>query len=301
MTFIREAWATLRQAAFDWVGDNAAQMGAALAFYSVLSIAPLLVIVLALAALVLGPEAARGQIVAELQGHIGNDGAVAIEAMIENAQQLEIGSLAATLGLATLLFGASGVFGQLQESLNAIWKVPAKTGPGLVGMIRARFLSFTMVLGTGFLLLASLVLSAAIAGVGKYVGQWWPGAEAVWHLANSLGTLVMATFLFAMIYKFLPDVKIAWRDVWIGAALTAALFTIGKQFIGLYLGKSGIGSAYGAGGSLVVLVVWLYYSAQILLFGAELTHVWAVRYGSQCAGGDREACLQAHFGTSIAR
>lgn len=301
MTYLREAWNTLRQAARDWLADNASQMGAALAFYSVLSIAPLLVIVLALAALMFGQEAARGRVVQELQGLIGTEGAVAIEAMIDNSRQLEWGSLAAVLGLATLLFGASGVFGQLQESLNAIWKVPAKTGAGILGMVRSRFLSFTVVLGTGFLLLVSLVLSAVIAGIGKSLGAWWPGMEAVWHLANSLVTFVMATLLFALIYKVLPDVKIAWRDVWIGAALTALLFTVGKQLIGLYLGKSSIGSTYGAGGSFVILVLWLYYSAQILLFGAELTHVFAVRYGSQCAGGDREACVRAHFGTSIAR
>lgn len=282
MTYLREAWRVMHQATLDWFADRASQMGAALAFYSVLSIAPLLVIVLALAAFLFGKEAARGRIVDELQGLIGSEGAVAIEAIIDNSQQLEAGTLAALLGMATLVFGASGVFGQLQDSLNSIWKVSAKPHAGIAGMIRDRFLSFTMVLGTGFLLLVSLAVSAAIASVGSYLSFHWPGREGVWHLANSFATFLVTTVLFAFIYKVLPDIKIAWRDVWIGAAVTAALFTVGKQLIGIYLGTSGIGSTYGAGGSLVVLVLWLYYTAQIFLFGAELTHVCAMRYGSQC-------------------
>jgi membrane protein len=281
MNLLHEGWQIVKEASLDWMEDKAAQLGAALAFYSVLSLAPLLVLSIAAAALFFGEEAARGQIVEQLRGLIGAEGAVAIEAMINSAQKLETGSLAAVLGLAVLLFGASGVFGQLQDSLNTIWEAPPRVGPGIWGFIRDRFLSFAMVVCVGFLLLVSLVLSAAIAGLGTYLGNSWPGLESVGHLASSAVTFVMATFLFALIYKVLPDVKIAWRDVWIGAALTAALFTIGKLLIGLYLGKSGIASAYGAGGSLIVLVLWLYYSAQILLFGAELTQVCARRYGSR--------------------
>jgi membrane protein len=293
MNVLREAGQILKEATLDWIDDKASQLGAALAFYSVLSLAPLLVLSIAGAALFFGEDAARGQIVEQLRGLMGTEGAVAMEAMIDNSQKIETGSLAAVLGLAVLLFGASGVFGQLQDSLNTIWEVPPRAGPGIWGIIRDRFLSFAMVLGTGFLLLVSLVLSAAIAGMGTYLGDSWPGLESIWHLASSVVTFLMTTFLFALIYKVLPDVKIAWRDVWLGAAMTAALFTIGKLLIGLYLGKSGIASAYGAGGSLIVLVLWLYYSAQILLFGAELTQVCARRFGSRIIPRQAAAAMRA--------
>lgn len=287
MMYVSAAWQILRQAAHDWIVDRASQKGAALAFYGVLSLAPLLVIVLALAALLFGKEAARGHIAEELQDLIGSEGAVAVEAMIDNSRQLEWGSFAALLGLATLLFGASGAFAQLQDSLNEIWETPSHSSAGILELMRDRFLSFVVVLGTGFLLLVSLALSAAIAAVGKYLGETLPGTEPIWHLGNSVVSFVLAMTLFALIFKVLPDVKIAWRDVWVGAALTAALFTVGKQVIGLYLGKSGLGSTYGAGGSVVVLVLWLYYSSQILLFGAELTHVCAARRKDETARRSR--------------
>jgi membrane protein len=285
MSYAREIYQTLKEAGNDWIEDKALEQGAALAFYSMLSIAPLLVICIALAALVFGEKAARGQIAEELQGLMGVEGAIALQAMVENSQTIKTGSLAAALAVAILLFGASGVFAQLQTSLNTIWDAPARVGWGIWALLRDRCLSFTMVLGTGFLLLASLVLSAVIAGAGAYFGAWWPGLESLWQFTNSLVTIVMATLLFALIFKVLPDVRIGWRDVWVGAVLTAILFTFGKLVIGLYLGKSGIASAYGAGGSLVVLVLWLYYSAQILLFGAELTHVYSRRYGSRVPSG----------------
>jgi membrane protein len=200
--------------------------------------------------------------------------------MIENAQRPKTGIVATLIGVGTLLFGASGVFGQLQETLNRIWDVPPNKSSGIWNMVRSRFLSFAMVLVIGFLLLASLVLSAAIAGAGEYLSDMVPGLEAWLQTANTITSFVIVTVLFALIFKVLPDTSIAWRDVWVGALLTSLLFTIGKFAIGLYLGKSSLASGYGAAGSLVVLIVWVYYSAQIMFFGAELAHVYAVRHGS---------------------
>lgn len=270
-------WEIFRDAASGWVNDKASQLGAALAFYSILSLAPLLVISIWVASWFSDQKTARSELMGQLQGMVGDEGASAVQAMLENANQPAVGTLAGTLGIITLLLGASGVFGQLQDSMNTIWKVAPPTGVSIWSMVRARFLSFAMVLGTGFLLLVSLILSALVAGVGRYFGSLFPGLEPLLHLANAAITFVMVTFLFAMIYRLLPDTNVAWRDVWLGALVTAALFTVGKFLIGLYLGKSGLGSTYGAAGSLVVLVVWIYYSAQILFFGAELTHVYSAR------------------------
>jgi membrane protein len=255
-------------------------MGAALAFYSVLSLAPLVVIALSIVSLFFDPKTATAQFLSQMESMVGTEGAKAIQGMLENAQEPKTGAVAAVLGIVTLLFGASGVFGQLQEAMNSIWNVPAKKSGGIWEMIRSRFLSFAMVLGTGFLLLISLLLSAVIAGVGQQLGHIWPALEPLSHLANEVATFLAVTLLFAMMFKLLPDTRVAWRDVWVGAVLTAVLFTVGKLLIGLYLGKSAVGSAYGAAGSLVVLLVWIYYSAQILFFGAELTHAIAERRGT---------------------
>jgi membrane protein len=271
----------LKEAATDWIEDKATQQAAALTFYSVLSIAPLLVISLAVASLVFDQKAARTEMVDEMGGLIGSEGEEAVEAMLDSADKPQQGTVATILGVITLLFGASGVFGQLQDSLNTIWEVKPKPGGGIWQLIRSRFLSMAMVLGTGFLLLVSLVVSSAISGLGTYLQNQWPGLESIWHVVNFIITVLMATVLFALIFKFLPDAKIAWSDVWVGAFLTAVLFSIGKVLIGLYLGKASIGSAYGAAGSLVVLLVWIYYSSLILFFGAELTQVYAKRFGSQ--------------------
>ena len=269
-------WEVLKEAASDWVDDKAAQQGAALAFYSVLSLAPLVVISLTIAGLFF--QDAAGQFTAQMQSMVGQEGAEAIGAMAQNAgKEPTAGSIATIFGVLTLLFGASGVFGQLQESMNSIWDAKPKTGSGIWHMIRSRFLSFAMVLGTGFLLLISLLLSTAVAAIGNYFGSRFPGAEALIHLANEIATFIVVTLLFAMMFKLLPDKQIAWRDVWVGALLTALLFTVGKLLIGLYLGKSAIGSSYGAAGSLVVLLVWIYYSAQVLFFGADLAHTYAER------------------------
>lgn len=275
-----EAWTILKTAAWEFVEDKASQLGAALAFYSILSLAPLLVLAIAVAGFFFGEEAARGGLATQMESTVGAEGAKAIESMLENAHQPEFGSLAALFGLILLLVGASGVFGQLQTAMNAIWEVEPSKGSSVWVFFKSRFLSFTLVLGTGFLLLISLVLSAVIAGASQYLSGIWPHLEPLWHVANELVSFFVVMLLFAMIFKFLPDTTVAWRDVWIGAATTAVLFTFGKFLIGLYLGKSSVGSAYGAAGSLVVLLVWIYYSAQILFFGAELTQVYARRHGS---------------------
>jgi membrane protein len=287
MKYLSEAWTITKTAAFDWMEDRAAQLGAALAFYSVLSLAPLLVIAVSVAGFVFGQEAARGELDTQIEGMVGPQGATAVEDIIENANQPAKGTLAAVLSVVMLIVGATGVFGQLQTAMNTIWEVEPKKS-GIWGMVRQRFLSFSLVLGVGFLLLISLVLSALIAGMSETLAGYWPNLEPLWHLLNAVVSFIVVMLLFAMIFKFLPDTHVAWRDVWIGAAITAVLFTIGKLLIGLYLGKSSVGSAYGAAGSLVVLLVWIYYSAQIVFFGAEITQVWARRHGSRI-GSDKKS------------
>jgi membrane protein len=257
-------WEIVREAVSDWIEDKASVQGAALAFYSILSLAPLVVISMAIVGLFFDEKAATAQFFGQVQSMVGKEGAEAIGSMLQNSDKPKTGTLAAVLGIATLLFGALGVFGQLQDTMNTIWDVKPKSGGGIWDMIRRRFLSFAMVLGTGFLLLVSLLLSAAIGAVGQYFGGSRPEMEAMIHGGNEVVTFLVMTLLFAMMFKLLPDTHVAWRDVWMGALLTAALFTVGKLLIGLYLGKNAIGSAYGAAGSLVVLVVWIYYSAQVL-------------------------------------
>jgi membrane protein len=278
---VHSAWTMLRQTFTEWSEDRAPQLGAALAFYTAISIAPLLVISLAIASLFFGEEAARGEVQNQMQSMVGDQGAQAVEEMITNASKPETGTLAAILGVLTLLFGASGVFGELQQSLNIIWDVERRPGRGIWGAIKDRFFSIVMVFGIAFLLLVSLVLSAALTAMGTLTDQLpdslhWLGQGL--HLGASF---ILITLLFAMLFKYVPDVKIAWRDVWLGAVVTAALFTVGKFAIGLYLGHSSMASSYGLAGSFVVLLVWVYYSAQILFFGAELTQVYANRYGSR--------------------
>jgi membrane protein len=287
--YLSESWQVLKTAGSDWVEDKASQLGAALAFYSILSLAPLLLIAVAIAATVFGESTAKGELMEQLTEMIGEQGAGAISTMLDHAQNPGSGIVATVFGLVTLIFGASGVFAQLQTAMNTIWEVPAKKDAGIWDTIRSRFLSFAMVLGTGFLLLVSLILSAVISGIGSYLGDRFPAFEPISQLSNAVVSFLVVTVLFAMIFKLLPDTDIAWRDVWVGALITAVLFTIGKFFIGLYLGKAAVGSAYGAAGSLVVLLIWIYYSAQILFFGAELTQVYARRYGSQSKQSPKRA------------
>ena len=276
----------LRQTVFDWIDDKAPQLGAALAFYTALSIAPLLVISLGIAALVFGQEAARGGVQEQMQFLVGDQGAKAVEEMIANANNTGKGVIATGLSVVILLVGASGVFGQLQQSLNEIWKVQPKAGRGIVDMIRDRFLSFVMVLGTAFLLLVSLLLSAALSSLESVTNGLPESMLWISRFAHAGVSFVVITLLFAMMYKYLPDAKIAWRDVWLGAAITALLFTIGKFAIGLYLGHSSMASSYGVAGSFVVLLVWVYYSAQILFLGAEFTQVHASRRGRRIVAAE---------------
>jgi membrane protein len=288
----RDVLGMLKEALRDWNEDNAPRLGAALSYYTIFSIAPLLLISIAAAGLVFGAEAAQGRVVAQVQGLIGRTAAEAIQGMIENARKPGQGVLATVLGFATLLFGAGGAFNELRAALDVVWEIPPRKGGGVLAMVRERLASFAMVLVVGFLLLVSLVLSAGISAFE--VKGTFPGSGLVLQVVNNGVSLAVITVLFALIFKYLPDAHppVAWKDIWIGAFITAALFTLGKYAIGLYLGRSAVGSAYGAAGSLVLLLVWVYYSAQILFFGAELTQVYARRHGSRlglAAGAEDQA------------
>lgn len=271
----------IKETIAEWNQDNVPLLAAALAYYTLFSLAPLLLIAIAIAGAVFGEEAARGEIVGQIQGLVGREGAAAIEAMLQNTQKPGSGGTIATLvSVAVLLFGASGVFGQLQTALNTIWEVKPQPGRGLKSFVQARFLSFAMVLVIGFLLLVSLVLSTVLSALGHLLTGWVSDYVGLGNLLNFLLSFAVITVLFAAIYKFLPDAEMAWRNLWMGAAATALLFNIGKFLLGLYLGNSGVGSAYGAAGSLVVLLVWVFYSAQILLIGAEFTQVYSKYRGT---------------------
>lgn len=278
----RRVWLLLHRAGYDWINDRGATHGAAVAFYSLLSIAPLVVIGVAITAFFLDEEQAREGLLSLLDTNIGREGSLAVLSLLENAQRLQFGTTAGFLGAATLLFGASGVFAQLQDSINLIWKVPPKKTKtwGMWDLVKSRLFSFAMVLGVGFLLLVSLGLSALVNHASLFT-QNYADVPVVWKIVNSVISVGINTLLFAMIFRTLPDTRVDWRDVWFGSIVTAILFTFGKILIGLYLSKSGLASAYGAAGSLVVLVVWVYYSAQILIFGVELTHVYALSHGSK--------------------
>jgi membrane protein len=276
-----KAWDLVKTTALDWSKDNAARLAASLAYYTLLSLAPLVVIAIGVAGLVFGEQAARGQIAAQLGGIVGVRAAEGVEAIIANARTPSAGIASTVVGVVVLLIGASGVFGEIQSSLNTIWNVEPKPGRGIRGVIRDRFLSFTMVLGVAFLLLVSLILSAALSAAGHFFADSIPAGEFVWEAVNFLISIGIITLLFALIFRVIPDVDIEWRDVWTGAAVTALLFTLGKFLLGLYLGKSATTSAYGAAGSLVALAVWVYYASQILFLGAEFTQVQARQRGSE--------------------
>jgi membrane protein len=275
----REAWRLARRAVDAWIEDYAPSMGAALSYYALFSIAPLLLIVIGVAGFFFGEEAARGEIFGQLAALIGPVGAHAVEGLVASARKPESGLLAMVVGMTLLITGASTVFGELQNALDRIWRAPAReASKGWWKLLRSRVLSFGMILGIAFLLMVSLVLSAVVSALGK----WWG-----LHLFDLALSFALTTVLFAMIYKMIPRVRIAWRDVWVGAAITAALFAIGKWLIGLYIGKSSAASAFGAAGSLVVLMLWVYYSAQIFLLGAEFTRAYAEAHGSRTAPAAR--------------
>ena len=275
MMNIKSLTPTLKETFADWNKYEAPRLGAALAFYTILSLSPLVILVVALVGLFFDRSTAQTHILNQVQGMIGAEGGKAVESMLANAHKPSSGILGTIVGLLTLLFGASGVFGELRSAMNKIWEVPPKETSGVWGMLRERFFSFGMVLSIGFLLMVSLVLSTALAAIGKFFGGILPVPASVLAIANFLFSFLAIAVLFALIFKFVPETKIPWRDVRVGAIATALLFTIGKTLIGLYLGKASVGSAYGAAGSLIVVIVWVYYSAQIFFFGAEFTHVYA--------------------------
>jgi membrane protein len=272
--------ALLREVYEEWQKDNALSLGAALAYYTIFSMAPLLVLVIAIAGLVFGHAAAEGQIVGQIGDLVGAAPAKTIEGMIARASGAKAGIVATAVSLGTMALGASGVFGQLQQSLNLIWEASASRS-GLRGHLRRRAAAFGMILGIGFLLLVSLVASAGLAALHDLLARDLPLLGRILPIVNFLFSFGVITGLFAMIFKILPDVRLHWRDVWLGAAVTALLFTVGKALIGLYLGRAGVTSVYGAAGSFVLVLLWVYYSAQILFLGAEFTEVYSRRYGSR--------------------
>jgi membrane protein len=267
-------WVVLRKSFSAWMDDEAPQLGAALAFYTILSLAPLLILIVGIAATFFGDSKAQGQIIGQVSGLIGQEGADAIRVVIEHAAQKSAsGTLASIVGVITLVFGASRVLDELRSSLNKMWDVKRDAPGGIWGMIKRRFFSFGLVLAVGFLLILSLVLSTALAIIGKFFAGILPLPEFVLSAINFAVSLAGIAFLFALIFKYVPERKIGWKDVWFGAIATAFFFTIGKHLVALYVGKAAVGSLYGAAASVVVLVVWVYYSAMIFLFGAKFTHV----------------------------
>ena len=265
----------------EWYEVRAPRLGAALAYYMVFALAPGLIFIISVTAVALGEEQARSQIIAEIRDLAGKNTADALQATIESVRAQGGGLIPTSLGIVTLLLGLWGVFGELQDALNTIWGVTAKPGRGVLVIVKERFWSFAMVVGVGFLLLVSLAISAWIAAMGTFVGGVLPVPAWLLEAVNAVFSTVVIALMFAMIFKLLPDVTIAWRNVWLGAAVTALLFTAGKSLIGLYLGRSAVGSAYGAAGSIVVILIWIYYSAQILFFGAEFTKVYTRRTGTR--------------------
>jgi membrane protein len=270
----------LKDSGKKFLADDAPRLGAALAFYTALSLSPLLLAVVALAGFIFGEKAARGELVEQLRDTIGQEAATVVEQLVAKSATGSGGVVATVVALVIVIYGASRVFTELQGALNTVWKVPGRQPErGVWNWIKGRLLSFSLVAGTAFLLIVSLVVSAILSSVNEAVTGWLPGMDALAQAANFLLTLLLLILLFAMIFQWLPETDLAWSDVWVGATATALLFSIGKYLIGLYLGKAAVGSAYGAAGAFVVLLVWVYYSTQIVLFGAEITYVYAKRFG----------------------
>ena len=275
-------WAMLKQMAGSWLADYAPSMGAALAYYTLFSLAPLLLIVIAVAGLVFGEDAARGEVTAQLSALMGTGGAQAVQGLLASVDKPAEGAVATVLGVVLLFVGATTVFGELQDALDRIWRAPTPSRTlGWFGLVRARLLSFGMILAIGFLLTVSLVLSATLSLLGRWLEPVFGGWLAVASAGSAIGGFVLVAVTFALIYKVMPRVRVQWKDVWIGALFTAVLFTLGKSLIGFYLGRSGVVSGFGAAGSLVVVLLWVYYSAQIFLIGAEFTWAYANAFGSR--------------------
>lgn len=280
MTPLKDAWQVLKETGTQWSEDNVTRLAASLAYYTLLSIAPLIIFVVAVMGWALGEETARQHIAGEMSAVVGAGAASAVETIAKNAQAPGSGVFGIAMGMAVSLFGASGVFGELQSALNTVWGVAPKPGRGVWGIVKDRFFSFTLVLGVAFLLLVSLVVSAVLTWVGRVLEASLPGGATVWQVLNFGISFSVVTALFALMFKKLPDARVEWRDVGVGAVVTAGLFTLGKFGLGLYLGSVGVSSAYGAAGSIVAFVIWVFFSAQVLLIGAEFTEVYARHFGS---------------------
>lgn len=292
---VREIPGLVLTAAKDWSSDNVPRLGASLAYYTLFSIAPVLIIVIAIAGFVFGAEAVRGEIAGQIEGFMGADGAKVVQDLVQSASLTGRGGIALIIGSVTFLLAATGVFLELQYALNTIFRVKQKAGSNISGFVKARLRSFGLVLSIGFVLLVSLAVSATLAATSKFFDSSITGVSALWQAVNIVVSFGVITVLFALIYRFLPDVKLLWRDVWIGSMMTAVLFTIGKQLLAMYLGRSSTTSSYGAAGSVIVLLLWVYYSAQIILFGAELTRVYTERVnGPPCTEEFAEPDLKAH-------
>lgn len=278
--------ALVRDTVTAWSDDKAARLGAALAYYSLFSLGPLLIVAIAVAGIFYGKEAASGELYHQISGALGDNGAKAVEGIVAGAEKPSATTVAGIVSIITLLFGASGVVIQLKDALNAVWGVKRKPGLGIKAFLKDYVISLAAVLGLGFILLASLVLSAVLAGVGKYATQWLPLPELALQSLNFLLSFGLITLIFALMYKVLPDAEIRWRDVWIGALGTSFLFGIGKTLVALYLGKQSYDTTYGAAASVVIVLVWVYFLAQIVFFGAEFTKVYANRFGSHIKPSD---------------
>ena len=265
----------------EWIDDRASSKGAALAFYTLFSIAPILVLAIALAGYFFGVEAAQGELVTQLRGLIGQDGAEAVQAMLAAARDKESGLISTIIATVLLIIGATTVFAELKISLDELWEVRAQAESGLWAMIKTRLLSFGIVLVLGFLLMVSLVVSALLSVLQNYIGSLWGFSTELFCVISWLFTFFVIAFLFAVIYKMLPSIPLSWRDVWIGSLATAGLFILGKSLIGIYLGNSQVTSSFGAAGSVIALMLWIYYSSQVFFLGAEFTRIYAQRFGSK--------------------
>jgi membrane protein len=269
----------LKTTVVEWIDDHAARVAAALAFYTLLSMAPLVVLSIAIAGAVLGEESARAHVLQEIGSLVGPQAAGALDAVVSSAHQSDSGVISSIIGIVVLLVGASGVFGELQYALDTIWGVKPKPNRGILGILRDRLFSFSMVVGVAFVLLVSLVISAVLSGMGRFMADTLPGGATLWQALNIALSIGIITVLFAMIFKVVPDAEIRWRDVWVGAFVTGVLFSAGKYLLGMYLGTSTVASSYGAAGTVVALVVWVYYSSQLVFLGAEFTQVFARTFG----------------------
>lgn len=276
---LKAVGSVVKQSFSEWSNDKCPRLGAALSYYTIFSLAPLLLLVVSIAGLAFGRDAAEGRILGELSGIVGVEAAETIQTAVAKANKPAGGIIGIILGFLALLFGATGVVVELQDALNTVWKVVPKPNRGIKGMIRTRLLSLTMIAALGFLLLVSLVVSAGLSALTGWLRGVIGDLVVIGWIADIVISLGVVTALIALMYKILPDAKVAWRDLWVGAGVTAFLFLVGKYLISLYIGKASVGSAFGAAGSLAVLLVWIYYSAQLILLGAELTRVYANRFG----------------------